>query len=68
MCFRRDLRLVMLKSDGNREGIDRVYSSKLSPVELEVIFSRTDCCSNGQCMKKILESCRRTSKNSRSDE
>jgi len=38
MCFRRDLRLVMLKSDGNREDIDRVYSSKLSPAELEVIF------------------------------
>jgi len=62
MCFRRDLRLVMLKSDGNREDIDRVYSSELSPGEPEVIFSRTDCCSNGQCMKKILESLRRTSR------
>ena len=51
----------MLQSDGKREDIDRVYTSKLSPAELEVIFSRTDCCSNGQCMKKILESCRRTS-------
>ena len=47
----------MLQSDGKREDLERINSSKLSSAELEVIFSRMDCCSSEQCMKKIIASC-----------
>ena len=57
-CFlNQDFFTKMLQSDGKREDLERVFNSKLSSTELEIIFARTDCCANHQCMKNIIQSC-----------
>lgn len=58
----------MLKADGKDEDLERVFRSKQSSAELELIFARTDCCSNEKCIRKIIASCGSNDARSKSNE